>query len=298
MAEQPPTAIPSTQEQNESPTYGTGVWISYKKDLRTRLRSSLHSVARFLRIMSQPSHDIFEEFRDLKADFSTVKSYYNFLSTFYKSPETWLLDRNRWKITKISTYKSTGFFKHEYLVAEVKCEEETVYLRIERRRSKSRASKASDDSDPSSTEDDLPTGGGSSGSSSKTAHDTITFAKALKTIVNDKECVEVIQFSEGKGLSLSQITVLALCVNSMGRIYSLLKANCYWFAHLVVKAAMLIEPASDVKLVSKTRPGEWLNLLPITKSDSEVIQEVKAAYDKLWKTFNEDVSGICCLLFA
>ncbi|KAM6490694.1 hypothetical protein JOM56_014037 [Amanita muscaria] len=305
MAEQPPAAIPSAQEQNELPTYGTGVWISYKIDFRTRVRSSLRSLARFLRIMSQPSNDVFEEFKGLKAHASDVETYYYFLSDLYKSANTWSLDRNRWMITKISTYKSTGLFEHECLVADVECEGQKVYLRFERKRSKkpSKApnggdtsnakSQASDDSDPDNitdpSEDNRPTGGSSSGSSSRRALDTILFAKTLENLVNPTECVEVLQFSEGKGLSLSQITVLARCVNNTGRMYHLLKANCYWFAHLVVQTAKLIEKDCKAESKSNKKPGEWLRFLPITKNEPEVIQDVKAKYDELWAKFDDDI---------
>ncbi|KIL62432.1 hypothetical protein M378DRAFT_794334 [Amanita muscaria Koide BX008] len=280
MAEQPPAAIPSAQEQNELPTYGTGVWISYKIDFRT-------------------------QFEGLRERVNDVETYYLSLSNLYMSPKACSLDRDRWTVAQISTYKATNGFEHESLVVEVECEGAKVYLRIERRRSKSKINKtpsnatpktqASDDSDSPSDnaagppEDNRPTGGSSSSLSPKVAYDTIKFSETLKGLIKGEECIEVVRFSKGKRLSLSQITVLARCVNTMEQSYTVLKANCYWFAHLVVRTAGLIEPDCQVESISKKKPGEFLNFQAISKSERAMIKDVKVEYDKKWAKFNDDI---------
>lgn len=143
-------------------------------------------------------------------------------------------------------------------------------------------SKASDDSDP--PEDTRP-----SSLWSKTVQDVITFSKSLEGLLNGSECVGVVRFSEGKWLSLSQITVLARCVNSLRQTHSPFEENSYLFAHLVVETAKLIDIDHKAELMSKRKRGKWMGLLPVTNSEPHVIQKVKLEYDKLWVKFNEDI---------
>lgn len=314
MAEQPPSAIPSTQKQNESLAYGRGVWISYKVDFRSRVRSSLHSVAQFLRIMSRPSIEPMEEFNGLKeaVGFDHVEGFCTSLSNLYKSAATYSIDRNRWKVTRISTFKSTRGVEHESLVAEVVCGRMIVYLRIERKLHKSQVGKlfssgksskespkpqSSDDSDPSPDsatyprDDTRPT---PTRSTSKIASDEITYSKAFTSVVSYKreEWVDAIEFPEGKQLSLPQIAVLARCVNSLGRTYNLVGENCYWFAHVMVETAKLIqtgfEPSTDSK-ISKKKRGSWGDFLTTKKPTPELIEQAKSTYDRKWEAFNKDI---------
>ncbi|KIL54874.1 hypothetical protein M378DRAFT_18466 [Amanita muscaria Koide BX008] len=309
MAEQPPIAAPSTQEQNEMSTYGRGLWISYKVDIRTRLRSLLHSVARFLRIMSPSSHDPLEEFKILKrrkTGFASVEGFYTSLLNLYKSAATCRIDHNRWKVTKISTFKSTHGVQHESLLADVVCGEVTVYLRFERKLHKSRVGKlfsnrskatpkaqTSDESDPSSdnaTSPHDPTEPFVTRSLSKYASDEMTYSTILKRVTSgDDECVDVVQFAEGKGLTLPQIAVLAYCVNSMGPDYSLVEENCYWFAFVMGETAKLIETDFTLEKTSRRKRGSWGSLLTTAKPTDELIEKAKFLYNKKWDAFNKDI---------
>ncbi|KAM6497355.1 hypothetical protein JOM56_007828 [Amanita muscaria] len=159
---------------------------------------------------------------------------------------------------------------------------------------------ASDDSDPSLDNDMDPLKGTRPGGSwSKTVQDVITFSKTLEKLLNGSECVRVVRFSEGKWLSLSQITVLARCVNSIGQTYSLFKENRYLFAHLVVETAKLIETDYKAELMLKRKTGKWKDFLPISHSEPRLpIQEVKLEYDRLWVKFNEDVWDLFFMIFC
>ncbi|KAM6500035.1 hypothetical protein JOM56_003049 [Amanita muscaria] len=315
MAEQPPSATPSTQKLlvNESPIYGRGVWISYKVDTQTRLRSSLRSIARFLRIMSQPSDEPLDEFKSLKEQstgFDHVEGFCTFLSNLYKSSATCSIDRHRWKTNRIYTFKSIHGVEHECLVVAVICGRVGVHLRIERRIHKvgmgrlfnagkpSKATTKDQTSDDSATSPDnatyphdttRPT---ANGSTFKLASDEITYSKDIECVVSSdrEEQVDLIEFPEGKGLSLPQIAVLACCVNSMGRAYHLVDENCYWFAHIMVETAKLIETDFTVlEATSKRRPGSWSGLLTTKKPTREMVNQAKAEYDKQWKAFNDDI---------
>ncbi|KIL60183.1 hypothetical protein M378DRAFT_14346 [Amanita muscaria Koide BX008] len=314
MAEQPPSAIPSTQKQNESLAYGRGVWISYKVDFRSRVRSSLHSVARFLRIMSQSSSEPMEEFNGLKEDvgFDHVEGFCTSLSNLYKSAATHSIDQSRWKVTRISTFKSTGGVQHESLVVEVVCGRVIVYLRIERklhksgigklfsRRKSSKASpktQTSDDSDPSPDSTTYPrdaTRPTPTRPTSKIASDEITYSGVFTNVVsfNGEEWVDAVEFPEGKQLSLPQIAVLARCVNSLGRTYNLVSENCYWFAHVMVETAKLIQPdfkPSTDSRISKKKRGTWSGFLTTEKPTPELIEQAKFTYDRKWEAFNKDI---------
>jgi hypothetical protein len=268
--------------------------------------------------MSQPSDEPLDEFRSLKEQktgFDHVEGFCTFLSNLYKSFSTCSIDHYRWKANRIYTFKSIHGVEHECLVVAVVCGRVGVHLRIERRIHKAgigrlwnagKPSKATtknqtpDDSDPSPDnattylrDTTRPT---ANSSTLKIAADEITYSKDIEHVVSSEreEQVDLIEFPEGKGLSLPQIAVLACCVNRMGQAYHLVEENCYWFAHIMVETAKLIRTDFTVlEATSKRKPGSWSGLLTTKKPTREMINQAKAEYDKQWKAFNDDVSGIC-----
>ncbi|KIL61145.1 hypothetical protein M378DRAFT_867265 [Amanita muscaria Koide BX008] len=246
-----------------------------------------------------------EEFNGLRVvGFDHVEGFCSSLSNLYKSVATSSIDRNRWKVTRISILRGTRFFAYESLVAQVVCGRVIVYLRIERKshlRQAGNPSKAtpktqtSDHSTPSpdnatySRDTTPPTAPGLSSSGRHLASDEITYSKVYTAVASYHEkCIEAIRFPEGKGLSLPQIAVLARCVNNFAPIYFIYGENHYWFAHVMIETAKLIETDFTLETMPKRKRRTLSGLLTPNKPISDVIK-VKTMYDEQWAAFVQDI---------
>jgi hypothetical protein len=317
MADPQPSATTSGQQPKPNTTYVSGIWVSYKIDFRTRFRSSLYSIGRILHIMNPTTDtpsDPYLEFGNIKKEkgFKDIDAYCTSLKNLYMDRKTHKLNRERWLVTDILTYKDKkGNAKHEYLVATVKYGDATVYMRLERKlrssKIKSKLFGASssqpkpipppDDSESSPDTDspaaDLPPDikdPRNTGSFSKLASDGVTFSKL--PWLDKAELVDIIKFREGHYVPMLHLAILARCVNSVAVAYHDLTQNCYFFAHVTCEALKELNPEHDLPpTYGKVKPASWRGLpVGFMFNDSKgMVKKVVGSFKGEMDTFKSDI---------
>ena len=311
---------PSPVWQNtQPPTSGVGLWVSYNVGVLTRLRTFVQSAGRFFGVM-KPSTDTnelgpFLEFGNLDKGmgFKDIDSFCISLQNIYMRYTTQKIDRERWKVTRISMYKDTNTgAKHEYLLATMRYGKLKIYMRIERNVQKSKVGNlvgssapalaavpvTSDDSDPSPKSDSPPDAPISrkKGIWSKIASDEVSFSTSLTELGTGSDTiVDVIDFNKDSHIPLPRLAVLVRCVNNLTSEYHLLTQNCYWFAHVTAEVLKELYPDHTVSTPQGAkRQGMW-NSLPMHlffKDSEDVVEKVVEAFPVQWNQFVMEVTQI------
>jgi len=250
---------------------------------------------------------------DKEKGFMDIDSYCTSLKNLYMARKTHKLNRARWLVTDISTYKDkSGAAKHEYLVATVKNGKDTVYMRIERKLRNSKlksklfggsSSKpitpvAPDDSESSPDTDspaaDLPAADmkdpRNTGSFSKKASDGVTFSRV--PLIGEAVLVDIIKFREGHYVPMPHLAILARCVNNVAAEYHVLTQNCYFFAHVMCEALKELNPEHDVPPTDgKAKRASWHGLrMGLLFNDSKgMVKKVVASFNGDRDTFHSDI---------
>ena len=305
-------SLAAADAQQQSP-YSSGILVSYKTDWRTLLRTSFISLARFCGIMGPLTDslaDPFLEFRSIDKSkptgFEHIDSFCTALQQLYTSHKTHKLNKDRWKITSVSTYKDTNnTAKHEYLLATAKHGSHVVYMRIERRLQMPTAGAGSINlagslSSPSASGADLTgsdmmpvSSGATIGKWSKLASDEIKFSKQPFGTTSDAQ-VDAIEFAPEADMTLARLAVLVQCVHRSAARYHLLARNCYWFAHVTVEALKALQgPTACISSApqDKGKQGTW-GLVPASifyRDKTEVIDGVVKAFPEKWMEFLSEV---------
>lgn len=252
---------------------GQGILISYKVPLFTRFLSFVSSV---FRLMSLNLDHIPSEFKQLNNQIRLVDSYRALLCLLYAKPGE-APPKDRWRVTAIQTYKDTRTtVLHEYLVATLHDgEERSVMVRIER--AKRRITSEDDSSDDTDSK------------FKKAAVDSITLVSHSPPIEDDQLQVDHIEFS--KGITLSQLVILACSINDYARDYDFFKKNCYWFCYVAIE--MLRKQFDDHHspgLADRSWQGTWHNV-PATALFKKIEwPELLAKYNRMMKEFDDEVS--------
>ena len=313
MAEQQPPAHISDVPQEESANNGKVVLrLSYKVPFHVRLRSTINSVARFLRIMHRPyqNPEDADEFRPIKHGYRFVDSYRDRLTLLYSKPETLHLDRKRWMISEIRTYKDKKTrVLHEYLIATVYDHYgNTVLFRIERRVRDSVVKSigkrllpgsrkgSSSTSPPVGTDLDHQEGVQVKKPSKfmKRALDQVSIIKPSDLDVNQLP-VEHIVFNSGHHVSLPELIILAYTISDFSREYHLTQSNCYWFCYIAIEYLKKHYPCTQPELPGRKQQGTWSMLvgnLVYKDIDFEVLDK---SYEKFWNDFEQEVCSIYLL---
>ena len=240
-----------------------------------------------------------EEFAELlKNRYSGVHHYRDALCILYAKAENYQLSLDRWKVSKIRTFKDKdSLVKHEYLVATLfDADGRELDLRMERRVKESSAM-------------NFITGGlGVVGSAStravsadvgtqekddkfrKWAADEISICSS-DTFDDTQLQVDHFRFQGGHPVSLPQLVVLACAISEYSATYHIALSNCYWFCYVASKALKkrfnhTLEPVGD-----SGQLGCCYGIpLYLRSNIQEVVTKVLESYDETWKYFRDEVS--------
>ena len=316
MAEQQPVAQSSNMAQatKPAPTYGkSALRVSYKVPLSVRLRYTLSSIARFLR-MTKSIHFQSKEFKPLNNAYR-VDSYRDYLCLLYATPKNSKLSRSHWKATEINTYKDHSTkVRHEYLIANLSDGNGgTVFLRIERRLQDSsakafgkaimgRGSGSRSQTGPSpprsGTDSDSQDGAtttvndGKAKKFKKNAVDEVTLydpdlAKS-KEEIKSQVLVERIVFDPEHQIPLPELVVLACAINDHSKEYHFFEKNCYWFCYCAVEA--LKKRHLGMQMPVNGKPASWRGLPTGHLWDQVDFEELLNKFDLMWGAFGREVS--------
>jgi hypothetical protein len=310
MAEQQPQAHSSAVPQEESANNGKSVLrLSYKVPFLVRLRSTFKTIAHFLRIMQAPyqNPEDAEEFLPIKHGYRFVDSYRDRLTLLYSKPETQHLDRRRWMVSEIRTYKdSKSNVKHEYLVATLYDQyENEVLFRIERRVRDSviksigkglipgSLTGANITSPPagsdSANQDDLQEK--KSKKFMKRALDQISIVKPSDFTITQIP-VEHIVFAPNHHVSLPELIILACTISDYSREYHLTQYNCYWFCYISMEYLKNHYMSMRPQLAGRGLQGTWSWLSPGKVYKEIDFKVIDKNYDKFRNEFEQEVSYI------
>ncbi|KAF8636302.1 hypothetical protein AX17_003643 [Amanita inopinata Kibby_2008] len=244
----------------------TTLVVSYKTPFSTRLYSTLLSIGQSLRIMSSPSTLPYDaEFQSLQHEKRSVEIHFfrDGLHKFYTLPEAKDIPHDRWTVTKIDVYKQMEKrSRHEFLVAHL-CNKTAhsshhVYFRVHRTTPiEDTTNKQGDDS----SKTPLISSNLSDSCQKRRASDTVDFVDLEK--INGTHLF-TLQLEGGKDetkISLPQLVILALAVNSVCPAYHILKNNCLWFTYAVVEAIQVLFPGAKViDTPEASVQGTWHNI--------------------------------------
>ena len=222
-------------------------------------------------------------------------------------------------ITNVKTYKDMDSkYKHEYLIATAKYDDNVIYVRLERRVRKSEAKEAQealtsrtppsqpsnphetptspDDSEPSPDNGTAPAADDplKQRRIKKLASDDVSFWSKLS--MDKAELVDAIEFKESDCFSLPELIVLAQCVHSFAIGYSLLFQNCFFFAQVMCEALKKLCPSYIVPQVkSKIKRGTWHGF-PANNfynlSAQSMVTTVVDEFPQAWKKFDDKASHV------
>jgi hypothetical protein len=314
MTEQHPQAHSSDDPQEESANNSKLILrLSYKVPFHIRLRSTVNSIARFLRIMQRPyeNPEDADEFRPIKHGYRFVDSYRDRLTLLYSKPETQHLDRKRWMISEIRTYKDRKTrVKHEYLIATVYDQYgQTILFRIERRVRdsviKSIGKRFLPGSHTSASSSFPPAGTDLANQEGvqvkkpskfmKRALDQISIVKPSD--LDPKQLpVEHIVFNSGHHVSLPELIILAYTISDYSREYHLTQSNCYWFCYIAIEYLKKHYPHTQPKLPGRKQQGTWSMLggkRNLVYKDI-AFEALDKGYEKFWNDFEQEVCFIYC----
>ena len=314
MTEQQPQAHSSDVPQEEPANNGKLILrLSYKVPFHVRLRSTINSIARFLRIMQRPyeNPEDADEFRPIKHGYRFVDSYRDRLTLLYSKPETQHLDRKRWLISEIHTYKDRKTrVKHEYLIANVNDQYgNTVLFRIERRVRDSVIKSISQRFLPGSHKGASPTS--PTAGTDLTNEESVQVKKPSKwmkraldqiSIVKPSDLdpkqlpVEHIVFDSGHHVSLPELIILAYTISDYSREYHLTQFNCYWFCYIAIEYLKKHYPYTQPKLPGRKQQGTWSMLggkRNLVYKDIN-FKALDKGYEKFWNDFEQEVRFIYC----
>ncbi|KAF8636304.1 hypothetical protein AX17_003645 [Amanita inopinata Kibby_2008] len=227
--------------------------VSYKTTFSTRLYSTLLSIGRSLRIMSSPSTLPYDaEFQSLQHEkrSAEIQFFRGGLHRFYTSPEAVGEDipHDRWTVTKIDVYKQMEKrSQHEFLVAHLRNKTANssnhVYFRVHRTTPvEDTTNKQRDDSSGTPLLSSNP----SDSCQKRRASDTVDFVDPEKINGTHLVTLQLEGKKDETKISLPQLVILALAVNSVCPEYHIIKNNCLWFTYVVVEAIRILFPGVEV----------------------------------------------------
>ena len=240
-----------------------------------------------------------EEFADLcKNQYRGVHHYRDTLSLLYAKAENYQLSLDRWKVSKIRTFKDKGsLVKHEYLVATLfDADGRELDLRMERRVKESSAMNVITESlgvvGSASTRTVSANVGTQEkdGKFRKWAADEISICSS-DTFDDTQLQVDHFRFQGGHPVSLPQLVVLACAISEYSATYHIALSNCYWFCYVASKALKkrfnhTLEPVGD-----SGQLGCCYGIpLYLRSNIQEVVTKVLESYDETWKYFRDEVS--------
>ncbi|KAF8333006.1 hypothetical protein F5887DRAFT_995156 [Amanita rubescens] len=323
MTQQQPVAQSSNMAQatKPAPTYGkSALRVSYKVPLSVRLRYTLTSIARFLRMSSKSIHFQSIEFKPLNNVYR-VDSYRDYLCLLYATPKNAGLSREHWKVTEINTYKDHSTkVRHEYLIANLSDGNGgTVFLRIERRLqdssakafgkaiiggrgSGSRSQTGPTTSPPqSNTDSDSQDGAatttvndGRAKKFKKNAVDEVTLfdpdLPKSKEEIKSQVLVERIVFAPENQIPLAKLVVLACAINDHSKEYHFFEKNCYWFCYCAVEALKQRHLGKPMQVNGKQ--GSWRGLPTGHLWDEVDFEVLLGKFDTMWRSFDQRIDDL------